>query len=814
MPNSIMRAFIAAALCTVTNAETYKVDASGVDKIFWGIGGLSGGGATSRLLVDYQEPQRSQVLDYLFKPNFGANLQILKVEIGGDSLSGDGTEPSHMHSKDDYDVTRGYEWWLMVEAKKRNPSIKLYGLPWAFPGWVGDDPQTGKSSGSPFTYPNQTAGYITKWVKGAKTTYGLDIDYLGIWNERSSSAPYAASLKQTLADEGFSNIKLVARDGGADICTDLKKDPSYNKSIDIIGLHYPSDYANYSECDSLEKPVWASEESSSYDDYNGAACWLRVITSHYVLQSMTSSIMWNLVGSYYHGTNWYASSMMTANQPWSGHIGNLEVAYATAHITQFTKIGWKYLKNGLGSGKLINGGYYTTFVSEDMKDFSIVIVKISHEHAACTRPGLPYEAVENEVANISISENMKAPGEMFVWRSNFEAEKKYVFEKQPNVVISDNMIRDIDISVGDVITISTVSTASKGTYTKQPSQPRFPLPYNDTFNDVKESQEARYCADQIGSFQVTDKVMKQMVPELPIGWADHGSNGPVTLIGMKEWQDIHIQIDVKLPFESASGCVATRSNQMWSNAIAFCVSTEGVWNLTYEGPPQSQVYKSRPISTGNVTKPGIGKWFTLGLMTINNTASIFYNKELIHSNISIRNFDNGFAAFGCGGWYSAEFDNLFIEEAGNNWQPTEPCKQPGIGTRVTTRPCVSNGLTSSDMKFVLSSDYQIIHNDSGLCVTASSAVEGSSLSLQECDFGNPLQAFLQDYTLIRNTVKPITLQNTTLRLVGSPTTVVVSSSTPTKTWGTWSYFPNTLQLRNTFDTSTTLGYPRCLSTCN
>ena len=28
---------------------------------------------------------------------------------------------------------RGYEWWLMKEAKARNPNIKLYGLPWSFP---------------------------------------------------------------------------------------------------------------------------------------------------------------------------------------------------------------------------------------------------------------------------------------------------------------------------------------------------------------------------------------------------------------------------------------------------------------------------------------------------------------------------------------------------------------------------------------------------------------------------------------------------------------------------------------------------------
>ena len=66
--------------------------------------------ATSRLLVSYPEPQRSQILDLLFKvsynpaeaanggenvafcfvklqPLFGASLHILKVEIGGDAQS-------------------------------------------------------------------------------------------------------------------------------------------------------------------------------------------------------------------------------------------------------------------------------------------------------------------------------------------------------------------------------------------------------------------------------------------------------------------------------------------------------------------------------------------------------------------------------------------------------------------------------------------------------------------------------------------------------------------------------------------------------
>ncbi|KAM6912918.1 GTPase IMAP family member 8-like [Xenentodon cancila] len=65
---------------------TYPMsDDPGPGRVFDGIGGLSGGGATSRLLVNYAEPYRSQILDYLFKPNFGASLHILKVEIGGDA---------------------------------------------------------------------------------------------------------------------------------------------------------------------------------------------------------------------------------------------------------------------------------------------------------------------------------------------------------------------------------------------------------------------------------------------------------------------------------------------------------------------------------------------------------------------------------------------------------------------------------------------------------------------------------------------------------------------------------------------------------
>ncbi len=107
---------------------------------FDGNGGLSAG-ASSRLLYDYEEPTRSDILDFLFKPKFGANLHVCKVEIGGDTQSTDGTEASHMHTREDLNCTRGYEFFLMKEAKSRNPNVVTYGLPWGEPGWINN--QTG-----------------------------------------------------------------------------------------------------------------------------------------------------------------------------------------------------------------------------------------------------------------------------------------------------------------------------------------------------------------------------------------------------------------------------------------------------------------------------------------------------------------------------------------------------------------------------------------------------------------------------------------------------------------------------------------------
>jgi hypothetical protein len=123
------------------------LDMAKLGRTFDGLGAISGGGATSRLLVDYPVAQQEQILDYLFKPNFGASLQILKVEIvrlqnrhqpqcdcvyspppdramslwsvqGSDTLTTDGSESCHMRDNSTTNFDRGYEWYVCATTQR------------------------------------------------------------------------------------------------------------------------------------------------------------------------------------------------------------------------------------------------------------------------------------------------------------------------------------------------------------------------------------------------------------------------------------------------------------------------------------------------------------------------------------------------------------------------------------------------------------------------------------------------------------------------------------------------------------------------
>src|SRR3954453_9687723 len=212
-------------------ATSVTINGTAAGRTFDGVGAISGGGGNSRLLIDYPEPQRGQLLDYMFKPSYGAATQMLKIEIGGDTNSTSGAEPSVEHTRGVVNCDVGYEFWLAQQAKARNPDIKLYGLAWGAPGWIG---------GGNF-WSTDMLGYLTTWLGCAKQ-HNLTIDYLGGWNERNYNVGWYQNLRSTLNSSGYSAVKIVGSDSDWGIANDINSNPSFASAISVIGAHYPCGY--------------------------------------------------------------------------------------------------------------------------------------------------------------------------------------------------------------------------------------------------------------------------------------------------------------------------------------------------------------------------------------------------------------------------------------------------------------------------------------------------------------------------------------------------------------------------------------------
>src|SRR3954451_4092972 len=182
-------------------ATAITINGSSGGRVLDGIGAVSGGGGNSRLLIDSPEPQRSDILDYLFKPGYGAAMQIMKAEIGGDTNSTSGAEASHEHTRGSINCNRGYEWWLMEQARSRNPNINLVGLAWGAPGWIGNGN----------FWSNDSIDYLIAWLDCAKT-HNLTINYLGGWNEKGYNTTWYKNLRSALNSRGYASVKIVASD--------------------------------------------------------------------------------------------------------------------------------------------------------------------------------------------------------------------------------------------------------------------------------------------------------------------------------------------------------------------------------------------------------------------------------------------------------------------------------------------------------------------------------------------------------------------------------------------------------------------------
>jgi len=623
-----------------------KVDGSDKGRIFEGIGGVSAG-ASSRLLIDYPEPQRSQILDYLFKPNYGAALQHLKVEVGGDTNSTDGSEPSHMRTRTDENYDRGYECWLMKEAKARNPRIILDILPWGASGWIGN----GKY------YSRDMANYIVKFIQGAKKVHGLDIDYVGIWNETNYDVGYIKLLKKTLLANGLTT-KVVAADlyeNQWKITDDFKMDPELKNDVYAITVHYARVKGNfYVTGGALNsgKPLWSSEDQP-FDETGiilqrdwkpGARIWANVLNTNYIDGKVTKTETWSPITSYYDNLAAPNSGLMYANTPWSGYYNVQSAIWVTAHTTQFAQPGWQYLDNACGYLK--GSGSYVTLKAPSSNDYSVIV-----ETIAATAP---------QEAEFQVSGGLSA-GTIHVWESN--AGKS--FEKVSDITPQNGSFR-ITLQPDAIYSLTTTVGQGKGTVTPPPPAP-FPFPYSDDFESATVGKAPKYLADQDGAFEVAactgrpGKCLRQVVDHQPISWQGF-SPDPFTFLGSADWLDYEVSTDAMIE-EPGSVTLAGRIDSAdwfqddkarWVSAYLLSVQHDGTWEL------DSTEFKTptNKLASGKVSFQ-LKTWHHLALAFKGASLQASIDGASV-ANVTNMSHKKGMAGIGTG-WNTAQFDNFSIK---------------------------------------------------------------------------------------------------------------------------------------------------------
>jgi len=509
--------------------QTIQLSGKSQGKRFDGIGAVNGGGATSVLLKDYPGQQRGEIMDLVYKPMFGASVSALFVEIPGDGNSTQGSMPSHSHFRGDFNFQRGYTWWIMKEARKRNPQLSLDGTAWSAPAWVGN------------FWSQDMADYYISWLTGLRQVHGLEFDAIGCHNEKGTSYEFAKMLKKGLNENGFQHVKLHGFDNWGeskmDFLKDMQNDKELQEAIDIVSAHTFSEIQLTKEqremAESMGKPIWNSEDHIYRKGFDVLISIVKAFNDNYIISGATKVINWyDIAGVYPLEPYSCDPAMLLAHEPWSGHYQVREALWGYAHYGQFTRLGWQYVDDGCVNLK--DGGTMATLRNPKTGDYSIIIE---------TKDAKKSQTVKVEVAD-GLSNNR-----LCVWYSN---EKEQFVRKKD--ITPRNGSFSITLEPNTVYSISTTTGQQKGSFANIPQPKPFPIPYEDNFDGYMPPEQwgylPHYTADLIGCFELTERpdhkgqCIRQTVGEHTLSWAPEWHH--YTILGDSAWTDYEISADVYL----------------------------------------------------------------------------------------------------------------------------------------------------------------------------------------------------------------------------------------------------------------------------
>ncbi|PFG67346.1 glycosyl hydrolase family 59 [Propionibacteriaceae bacterium ES.041] len=418
--------------------------------------GLVSANSTSNLLMDYKSAHPDQYWQ-LIRTMFGGTNPIIdniKIEMGSDTNNSTGSDPATMRTADELaDTSRDPGFQLAADAKTVNPELKVIILRWTMPEWVQNAWNQGAGTGYPAMYKwykettldaymrygymidyvdpdtNETTRPDTEFVKWYRNAIDSDTDFTnpryGIPANRQAGAAAAYRATRIVASDENTTMNI----GPA-----MLTDPALFKAVDAAGYHYTTEDRHDGAPDSptnlpytklalgqtpsgQDKEVWYAEGIATlgYSEYrannnegaNGASTGIGGVQSAldvanrlvkgFANSKRTNYMFQPAIASFYDGAQYSGKQLVSAQEPWSGHIHYDASLYVMQQFTQFARMGWENDTNSAGRWRAVpqasyscasgtsnidgsNGApSYLTLADPTKKDFSTVVVNDSDQ---------------------------------------------------------------------------------------------------------------------------------------------------------------------------------------------------------------------------------------------------------------------------------------------------------------------------------------------------------------------------------------------------------------------------------------------------
>ena len=317
---------------TLTGAASMDANSKSTGTIDWNktaqeIDGFGASGAfhMARNLMNFPEPQRSEVLDILFSPTKGAGLSIVRNIVGDGATVGGGSpsiEPEEgvwSWSGDEDQI------WLMQEAGKRG-CTRYMSTVWSPPAWMKTNNSPVGGSLRPDKYL-AFAEYLSMYIRGYKEHFGIDIYAISLANEPGVNVRYSSChwtgkdfheflkfLIPVFERDKITAKVIVGEDAGwtENPVLESLADSVTAARVDIVGVHayHTADRDPFPpvsqrsgplvETMKQNKKIWETEVSNlrtNYPDLRDGLYWAKVLHTHVAENNTNAWLYWWAVSS-------------------------------------------------------------------------------------------------------------------------------------------------------------------------------------------------------------------------------------------------------------------------------------------------------------------------------------------------------------------------------------------------------------------------------------------------------------------------------------------------------------------------------------